>query len=195
QPTGQADLAGCSAVRQHDGRTCDSRRVVRPRSCRWSSDRMAAVRVHDRHERSGSWYRIHPGLYFHGAELCLLRRCHASAWSRGTRALNRRRAAHGSTANNRSVLPAIRCSLLCKGGKDTMDSAASALLGMGLAAAGFAGAGVSIGYIFGKMIEAVARQPEAEGRVGKYMWIGFALVEAIALYGLVIAFIIMGLRK
>jgi len=26
------------------------------------------------------------------------------------------------------------------------------------------------------------------------MWIGFALVEAIALYGLVIAFIIMGLR-
>ena len=73
-----------------------------------------------------------------------------------------------------------------------MDSAAAALLGMGLAAAGFAGAGVGIGYIFGKMIEAVARQPEAEGRVGKYMWIGFALVEAIALYGLVIAFIIMG---
>jgi F-type H+-transporting ATPase subunit c len=70
-----------------------------------------------------------------------------------------------------------------------MDSAAAALLGMGLAAAGFAGAGVGIGYIFGKMIEAVARQPEAEARVGKYMWIGFALVEAIALYGLVIAFV------
>jgi F-type H+-transporting ATPase subunit c len=56
-----------------------------------------------------------------------------------------------------------------------MDSAAAALLGMGLAAAGFAGAGVGIGYIFGKMIEAVARQPEAEGRVGKYMWIGWSL--------------------
>ena len=63
------------------------------------------------------------------------------------------------------------------------------------AAAGFAGAGVGIGYIFGKMIEVVARQPEAEARVTKYMWIGFALVEAIALYGLVIAFIIMGFRK
>src|SRR5574337_948761 len=61
--------------------------------------------------------------------------------------------------------------------------------------AGFAGAGVGIGYIFGKMIEVVARQPEAEARVTKYMWIGFALVEAIALYGLVIAFIIMGFRK
>jgi len=75
-----------------------------------------------------------------------------------------------------------------------MDAASAALLGMGLAAAGFAGAGVGIGYIFGKMIEAVARQPEAEARVAKYMWIGFALVEAIALYGIVIAFIIMGLR-
>ena len=58
-----------------------------------------------------------------------------------------------------------------------MDAASAALIGMGLAAAGFAGAGVGIGYIFGKMIEAVARQPEAEGRVGKYMWIGFALVK------------------
>ncbi len=71
-----------------------------------------------------------------------------------------------------------------------MDTAAAALVGMGLAAAGFAGAGVGIGYVFGKMIEAVARQPEAEARVGKYMWIGFALVEAVALYGILIALMI-----
>jgi F-type H+-transporting ATPase subunit c len=63
---------------------------------------------------------------------------------------------------------------------------------MGLAAAGMAGSGIGIGYIFGKMIEAVARQPEAEPILSKYAWIGFALVEAIALYALVIAFIIMG---
>ncbi len=75
-----------------------------------------------------------------------------------------------------------------------MDSTAAALIGMGLAAVGFAGSGVGIGYIFGKMIESVARQPEAEAKVGKYMWIGYALVEAIALYGLVIAFIIMGMK-
>ncbi len=75
-----------------------------------------------------------------------------------------------------------------------MDSSAAALIGMGMAAVGFAGSVIGIGYIFGKMIESVARQPEAEAKVGKYMWIGFALVEAIALYGLVIAFIIMGMR-
>lgn len=74
-----------------------------------------------------------------------------------------------------------------------MEPSAALLIGMGAAAAGFAGAGVGIGYIFGKMIEAVARQPEAEGRVGKYVWIGFALVETIALYGIAMALII-GLR-
>ncbi len=73
-----------------------------------------------------------------------------------------------------------------------MDAAAMVPLGMGLAAAGMAGAGVGIGLIFAKLIEAVARQPEAEKTIAKYAWIGFALVETIALYALVIAFIIMG---
>ncbi|MDX8406237.1 MAG: ATP synthase F0 subunit C [Mariprofundus sp.] len=73
-----------------------------------------------------------------------------------------------------------------------MDTQAAALIGMGLAAVGMAGSGIGIGYIFGKMIEAVARQPEAEPILSKYAWIGFALVEAIALYALVLAFIIMG---
>lgn len=73
-----------------------------------------------------------------------------------------------------------------------METDAAALIGMGMAAAGFAGSGVGIGYVFGKMIEAVARQPGSEQRVSKYLWIGFALTEAIALYALVVAFIIMG---
>jgi F-type H+-transporting ATPase subunit c len=73
-----------------------------------------------------------------------------------------------------------------------MDTHSASLIGMGLAAVGMAGSGIGIGYIFGKMIEAVARQPEAEPILSKYAWIGFALVEAIALYALVLAFIIMG---
>ena len=48
--------------------------------------------------------------------------------------------------------------------------------------------------MFGKMIEACARQPEAEARVAKYMWIGFALVEAVALYGILIALMIKFIR-
>jgi F-type H+-transporting ATPase subunit c len=71
-----------------------------------------------------------------------------------------------------------------------------AIMGAGIGAGLVAiGAGIGVGRIGGSAMEAMARQPEAEARVTKYMWIGFALVEAIALYGLVIAFIIMGFRK
>ncbi|CCQ91843.1 ATP synthase, F0 complex, subunit C [Nitrospina gracilis 3/211] len=73
-----------------------------------------------------------------------------------------------------------------------MEAAAAAYLGMGLCAAGFFGAAIGIANIFATTIETVGRQPNAEGRVAKYCWIGFALVEAVALYALVLAFILMG---
>ena len=51
------------------------------------------------------------------------------------------------------------------------------------------GPGVGIGLIFGHAIEAMARQPEASGRITQYMWIGFSLTEALALIGIVVPFI------
>ena len=51
------------------------------------------------------------------------------------------------------------------------------------------GPGVGIGLIFGHAIEAMARQPEASGRITQYMWIGFSLAEALALIGLIVPFI------
>ncbi len=59
-------------------------------------------------------------------------------------------------------------------------------LAYGLAAIG---PGVGLGYIFGKSIEAMARQPEAAGLVRTYMFLGFAIVEALALLGFVVIFI------
>ena len=52
------------------------------------------------------------------------------------------------------------------------------------------GPGIGIGIIFGKAIEAVARQPEARGQVTTMMYIGFALAEALALFGFVLFFIL-----
>ncbi|HEX9774324.1 MAG TPA: ATP synthase F0 subunit C [Actinomycetota bacterium] len=52
------------------------------------------------------------------------------------------------------------------------------------------GPGIGIGIIFGKAIEAVARQPEAQGLVTPLMYVGFALAEALALLGFVLFFII-----
>lgn len=52
------------------------------------------------------------------------------------------------------------------------------------------GPGVGIGLVFGHAIEAMARQPEASGRITTYMWIGFALTEALALIGIAVPFFI-----
>ncbi|RBM20437.1 MULTISPECIES: ATP synthase F0 subunit C [Streptomyces] len=58
-------------------------------------------------------------------------------------------------------------------------------IGFGLAAIG---PGVGIGIIFGNGVQAIARQPEAAGIVRQNMLLGFAVVEALALMGFVLAF-------
>ena len=65
------------------------------------------------------------------------------------------------------------------------------IINFGAVAYGLAaiGPGIGIGLIFGHAIEAMARQPEATGRISLYMWIGFSLTEALALIGLVAPFI------
>jgi F-type H+-transporting ATPase subunit c len=72
-----------------------------------------------------------------------------------------------------------------------MEAAAAKLIGAGLAAIGVIGAGVGIGNIFASFISAVGRNPAAAASVTTMTWIGFALVEAVALYALVIAFLIL----
>ena len=51
-----------------------------------------------------------------------------------------------------------------------------------------AGAGIAIGMIGGKAVEAVGRNPGAYGNIMTLGIIGMALAEAIAIYALIIAF-------
>ena len=53
------------------------------------------------------------------------------------------------------------------------------------------GAGIGIGIATGKATEAVARQPEADGKITKLLLLGCALAEATAIYGFVIALLIL----
>ncbi|OUP17806.1 ATP synthase F0 subunit C [Lachnoclostridium sp. An196] len=53
------------------------------------------------------------------------------------------------------------------------------------------GAGVGIGIATSKAAEAVARQPEADGKITKILLLGAALAEATAIYGFVIALLII----
>ncbi len=62
-------------------------------------------------------------------------------------------------------------------------AAASAGYAYGLAAIG---PGIGIGYLVGKSVEAMARQPEAAGMVRTTMFLGIAFTEALALIGFVV---------
>jgi F-type H+-transporting ATPase subunit c len=73
------------------------------------------------------------------------------------------------------------------GSTSTIDIVGLGKLVYGLAAIG---PGIGIGLVFGHAIEAMARQPEASGRITTYMWIGFALTEALALIGIAVPFFI-----
>ncbi len=52
------------------------------------------------------------------------------------------------------------------------------------------GPGIGIGFLVGKAVEAMARQPEAAGMVRTTMFLGIAFVEALALFGFVLSFIV-----
>ena len=72
-----------------------------------------------------------------------------------------------------------------------MDAAAAKLIGAGLATIALAGVGVGIGQIFGSFVSGALRNPEAAGRVFPRVMLGFALTEAVALYALVIAMLLL----
>ena len=73
-----------------------------------------------------------------------------------------------------------------------ISPAALAWLGAGLAVGlGTLGSSIGIGIIFFKSIESAARQPESLPMVQRLMFTGFALVEAQALYALLITFILL----
>ena len=53
------------------------------------------------------------------------------------------------------------------------------------------GVGLSMGLATGKAVEAVARQPEASGKINSVLLLGLALAESIAIYCFVIALILV----
>ena len=60
-------------------------------------------------------------------------------------------------------------------------------LAIGLAAIG---PGVGIGIVVSGALQAMGRNPEMQGPIITYMFIGIAFTEALAIFGLVIAFLI-----
>jgi F-type H+-transporting ATPase subunit c len=61
-----------------------------------------------------------------------------------------------------------------------------AILGYGLSAIG---PGIGVGLIFAAYINGVARQPEARGMLQPIAFLGMAITEALAIFGIALAFV------
>ena len=72
-----------------------------------------------------------------------------------------------------------------------MDLTSAKLIGAGLATIGVCGSGIGVGVVFVGLILGVSRNPSLTNQLFGYAILGFALSEAVALFALVIAFIIL----
>jgi F-type H+-transporting ATPase subunit c len=72
-----------------------------------------------------------------------------------------------------------------------MDVLAAKAIGAGIAVIALAGVGIGIGNIFAALVTSVARNPSARDQVFGLGILGFALTEAVALFALLIAFLIL----
>ena len=82
-------------------------------------------------------------------------------------------------------LTATALDVVAQGGGSQVKSIA---LGVG-AGLGTIGPGIGVGYIFGKVIESVTRQPEMRDEITSIQWLGFALTEAIVFYAFIFGLI------
>jgi F-type H+-transporting ATPase subunit c len=64
-------------------------------------------------------------------------------------------------------------------------------IGAGLSTIALAGSGVGIGTVFGSLIIGLSRNPAIGKQLFVYAILGFALTEAIALFGLMMSFLIL----
>jgi F-type H+-transporting ATPase subunit c len=67
----------------------------------------------------------------------------------------------------------------------------SKLIGAGLATIGLIGSGIGIGTVFGSLIIGISRNPSIKEELMKIGILGFALTESIALFALMMAFLIL----
>jgi F-type H+-transporting ATPase subunit c len=68
---------------------------------------------------------------------------------------------------------------------------AAKYIGAGLATIGLAGAGIGIGTVFGALVIGISRNPSLKDELFRMAILGFALTEAIALFALMIVFLLL----
>lgn len=72
-----------------------------------------------------------------------------------------------------------------------MDLEALKFIGIGLAALSLMGTALAVGNIFSTMLGGIARNPESEDKLKKYVYTGAALAEAMGLFAFVLALLLI----
>jgi len=71
-----------------------------------------------------------------------------------------------------------------------MEAEAAQFLAKGMATLSMFGSAIGQGYLVGKALEAMGRNPDVAGQLFTRMIIGVALVESTAIYALVVFFLV-----
>lgn len=72
-----------------------------------------------------------------------------------------------------------------------MEYEALKYIGVGLTSFGMLGAAIGVGNVFAAILNGIARNPSAEDKLKTYAFIGAGLAEAMGLFALVLAFILL----
>jgi F-type H+-transporting ATPase subunit c len=72
-----------------------------------------------------------------------------------------------------------------------MEMEALKFIGVGLLSFGMLGAAIGVGNIFAAMLNGLARNPAAESKLAKYIYVGAGLAEAMGLFALVVALLLI----
>lgn len=89
-----------------------------------------------------------------------------------------------------SLIPVLPRALHTSAVSKDIDSAAK-FIGAGAATVGVAGSGAGIGSVFGSLIIGYARNPSLKQQLFSYAILGFALSEAMGLFCLMMAFLLL----
>jgi len=65
------------------------------------------------------------------------------------------------------------------------------IIGAGLTTMGLAGAGIGVGIVFAALISGTSRNPSIKSDLFSYAILGFALTEALGLFSLMMAFLLL----
>ncbi|NXJ14334.1 AT5G2 synthase, partial [Odontophorus gujanensis] len=100
---------------------------------------------------------------------------------------------HSTTSPHQAlsqVHPGARRTIVTSVARRDIDTAAK-FIGAGAATVGVAGSGAGIGTVFGSLIIGYARNPSLKQQLFSYAILGFALSEAMGLFCLMVAFLIL----